>query len=83
MQSDIAKSDVMKSELRIGWPKSSDFGPQSDDSAYRIPPPKMAPVFNQVEVFLSRSLTRVTKSYLLALRTTQIRSHSPSTELGF
>ena len=36
MQSDFAKSDGIKSYLRIRWPKSSDFGPKSDDSTYRI-----------------------------------------------
>ena len=36
MQSDFAKSDVIKSDLRIRWPKSSDFGPKSDDSTHRI-----------------------------------------------
>ena len=35
MQSDNANSDVIKSDLRIGWPKS-DFGPKSEDSADRI-----------------------------------------------
>ena len=36
MQTDFAKSDGMKSDLRIRWPKSSDFGPKSDDSTHRI-----------------------------------------------
>ena len=36
MQSDIAKSDGAKPDLRIRWPKSSDFGPKSIDSAHRI-----------------------------------------------
>ena len=36
MQSDIAKTDGIKSYLRIRWPKSSDFGPKSDDSIHRI-----------------------------------------------
>ena len=36
MQSDIAKSHGMKSYLSIRWPKSSDFGPNSDSSAHRI-----------------------------------------------
>ena len=36
MQSDFAKSDGIKSDLRIRWPKSSDFGPKSDDSTHRI-----------------------------------------------
>ena len=36
MQSDIAKSDGIKSDLRIRWPNSSDFGPKSDDSTNRI-----------------------------------------------
>ena len=35
-QSDFAKSDGIKSDLRIRWPKLSDFGPNSDDSAHRI-----------------------------------------------
>ena len=32
----FAKSDVIKSDLRTRWPKSSDFGSKSDDSTYRI-----------------------------------------------
>ena len=36
MQSDFAKSDGIKSDLRIRWPKSSDFGPKSDDSTHLI-----------------------------------------------
>ena len=36
MQFDIAKSFGVKSDLRIRWPKSSYFGPKSDDSAHRI-----------------------------------------------
>ena len=36
MQSDFAKSDGIKSYLRIRWPESSDFGPKSDDSTHRI-----------------------------------------------
>ena len=35
MQSDIAKSDGIKSDLESDGPKS-DFGPKSDDSAHRI-----------------------------------------------
>ena len=36
MQTDFAKSDGIKSDLRIRWPKSSDFGPKSEDSTHRI-----------------------------------------------
>ena len=37
MQYDFAKSDGIKSDLRIRrWLKSSDFGPKSDDSIHRI-----------------------------------------------
>ena len=36
MQSDFAKSDGIKSDLRIRWRKSSDFGPKSDDSTHRF-----------------------------------------------
>ena len=36
MQSDIAKSDGIKSSLRIRWPKSLDVGPKFDDSVHRI-----------------------------------------------
>ena len=36
MKSDFAKSDGIKSYLRIRWPKSSGFGPKSDDSTHRI-----------------------------------------------
>ena len=35
-QAHFAKSDGIKSDLRIRWPKSSDFGPKSDDSTHRI-----------------------------------------------
>ena len=35
MQSDFAKSDGIKSDVRIRWPESSDFGPKSDDSTHR------------------------------------------------
>ena len=40
MQSDFAKSDGMISDLRIRWPKSSDFGPKSDDSTHLTIKPK-------------------------------------------
>ena len=36
MQSYLAKSDGIQSDLRIRWPKSSDFGLKSDDSTHRI-----------------------------------------------
>ena len=36
MQSDFVKSDRVKSDLRIRWPKSSDFGPKSNDSTHRM-----------------------------------------------
>ena len=36
MQSDFAKSDGIKSDLRIRWPKLSDFASKSDDSTHRI-----------------------------------------------
>ena len=32
MQSEFAMSGGIKSDLRIRWPKSPDFGPNSDDS---------------------------------------------------
>ena len=35
MQSDFAKFDGIKSDLRIRWSKSSDVGPKSDDSTHR------------------------------------------------
>ena len=47
MQSNIAKPDAIKSDLRIRLPKSSDFGPKN--SAHRIIKSKMASVFNQVK----------------------------------
>ena len=31
-----SKLDGIKSDLRIRWPKSSDFGPKSDDSTHGI-----------------------------------------------
>ena len=36
MQTDFAKSDGIKSDLRTRWPKSSDFGPKSDDPTHQI-----------------------------------------------
>ena len=36
MPTDFAKSDGIKSDLRIRWPKPSDFGPKSDDSTHRV-----------------------------------------------
>ena len=36
MKSDFAKSDGLKSDLRIRWPKSSDFGPKSADLTHGI-----------------------------------------------
>ena len=36
MQSDFAKSDGIKSDFRIRWSNSSDFGPKSDDSTHWI-----------------------------------------------
>ena len=50
MQSDFAKSDGIKSDLRIRWPKSSDLGPNFDDSTNRIIKSKMASLFNQVKI---------------------------------
>ena len=32
MQSDFTKSDGMKYDLKVRWPKSSDFGPSDDFS---------------------------------------------------
>ena len=36
MQSDVAKSDGIKYDLRIRWTKTLDFGPKSDVSAHWI-----------------------------------------------
>ena len=36
MQSDFAKSDGIKSDLRIRWPNSSDLGPKSNNSTHRM-----------------------------------------------
>ena len=36
MKTDLANSDWIKYDLRIRWPKPSDFGPKSDDSTHRI-----------------------------------------------
>ena len=44
MQADIEKSDGIKSDWRIRWPKS-DFGPKSDDSVHRNSQTEMASVF--------------------------------------
>ena len=35
MESDFAKSDGIKSDMSIRWPKSSDFGPKFGDSTHR------------------------------------------------
>ena len=41
MQSDVAKSDYeTKSDGGIGWPKPSDFGHKSGDSAHGIIKPR-------------------------------------------
>ena len=52
MQSDFAKSDGIKSNLRIRWLKSSDFGPKSDDSTHRIIKSK-----NGIRLYSSKNLT--------------------------
>ena len=50
MQSNFAKPDGIKSDSRIRWPKSSDFGPKSDDSTHRILKSKNGIAFNQVKI---------------------------------
>ena len=55
MQSVIAKSDGITSDLRIRWPKSSGFGPNSDDSAHRILKSK-----NGIAIYSSENLTEQT-----------------------
>ena len=36
LQSEYAKSDQFFLDLRIRWPKSSDFGPKSDDRGHQL-----------------------------------------------
>ena len=56
MQSNFAKSNGIKSDLRIRWSKSSDFGRKSDDSTHQIIKSKNGNgVFNQVKIQLSRA----------------------------
>ena len=65
MQSDIAKSDGIKYDLRIGWSKSSDFGPKSVDSAHRILKSK-----NGIGLSLSENLTELSRPDTAAVRAT-------------
>ena len=57
MQSDIAKSDVKESDLRIGWPTSS------DDSAHRTIKSK-----NGIGPKSSKKLTEQSLVYTAAVR---------------
>ena len=50
IQGDFAKSDGIKSDLRIRWPKSSDFGPIPTTRPIGLSNRKMASVFNQVRI---------------------------------
>ena len=70
MQTDFAKSDGMKSDLRIRWPKSVvRFWPKVkrlDPSDYQLK--KWRRSFNQVKIYLSRaacysSSSRYTQKY--------------------
>ena len=50
IQSVFVKSDGIKSDLRIRWPKSSDFGPIPTTRPIGLTNRKMASVFNQVRI---------------------------------
>ena len=56
LQSDFVKSDGIKSDLRIRWAKSSDFGPKSDDSTHRILKSK-----NGIALETSKNLTELSR----------------------
>ena len=65
MRSDFAKYDGIKSDLRIRWPKSSDFGPKSDDSTHRIIRSK-----NGIDLYSSKNLTEQSRPGTAAVRGT-------------
>ena len=50
MQAGSAKSDGVKSDLRIRWPKSSDFGLNPTTGPIGLSNRKMASVINQVKI---------------------------------
>ena len=50
MQSDFAKSDGIKSDLRIRWPKSSDLAQNPTTRPIGLSNRKMASVFNKVKI---------------------------------
>ena len=65
MQSDFAKSDGINSDLIIRWPKSSDFGPKSDDWTHRIIKSK-----NGIGLSSSKILTEQSRPGTAAVRDT-------------
>ena len=71
MQSDIGKSDGIQSDLRIQWPKSSDFDPKSHESAHRIIKLK-----NGIDLQSSKNLTEQSLVYTAAVRGTHTSTTS-------
>ena len=63
MQSDFAKSDGIKSDLRMRWPKPSDLGQKYDDSTHRILKPT-----NGIGLSSSTNLTEQSRSGTAAVR---------------
>ena len=74
MQSDFATSDGIKSDLRIGWPKSSDFGRKADDYTHRIIKSK-----NAIDLQSSTNLTEQSPPGAAAVRGTH-KSTSTSSD---
>ena len=74
MQSDFAKSDGIKSDLRIRWPKLSDFASKSDDSTHRIIKSK-----NDIGLQSSKNLTEQSRPGTAAVRGTH-KSTSTSSD---
>ena len=74
MQSYFASSDGIKSDLRIRCPKSSDFGPKSDDSTNRILKSE-----NGIGLYSSKNLAEQTRPGTAAVRGTH-KSTSTSSD---
>ena len=55
MQSDFAKSDGIKSDLRIRWPNGQILPQNPTTRPIGLSNRKMAPIFNQVKILLSRA----------------------------
>ena len=70
----LLQSDGIKSDLRIRWPNSLDFGPKSDDSTHRILESK-----NGIVLLSSKNLTEQSRPGTAAVRGTH-KSTSASSD---